>query len=245
MPLVSELSGLWRRSLIEWPDGRRDTTSKVLWLQGLGAFGDLRQPAGLTEFRHARRLADLSREDCERLCEQQAFAGDLTFDGEFFEWDRLIDFQPKGAFADVGSLAWDQDVLIETGRDVHYIEHWHRDRALKTDAPIADVQWKNKRTGVTAILVRSGTQLMYARDRNIALPKGCSSLSECLAQADGLAQAHALVDCEISLAAAVANHFLIYASTLPFRVGEVLEKPASDEWDVKKREGATAALDMH
>ena len=243
MPLLNELSGLWRRSLIEWPDGRRDTTSKVLWLQGLGAFGDLRQPAELTDFPRAQGLADLSREDCERLSEQQAFAGDLTSDGHFFEWNRIIDFQPAGPYADVGTLTWDNEVLIEQGRDVRYIEHWHRDDTLRTDAPIAATQWKNKRTGVAAMAVRSGAHLMYARDRSIALPKH-HHLSECLAQADGIAQVRALLNCEISLAIAVEKGFRIYASTLPFRIGETFQKPTSNEWDVKKREGASAALDV-
>jgi hypothetical protein len=41
------LTGLWRRSLIIWPDGRRDETTDVAWLQGERASIDLRQPAGL------------------------------------------------------------------------------------------------------------------------------------------------------------------------------------------------------
>jgi hypothetical protein len=243
MLLLNELSGLWRRSLIEWPDGRRDTTSKVLWLQGLGAFGDLRQPAQLAGLPHARGLTDLTRVDCERLSEQQGFAGDLTVVENFFEWNRIIDYQPAGPFADVGSLKWDREVLIEEGRDLPYVEHWHRDLAMTADAPIGAMQLKNKRTGVTAIVVRSGAHLMYARDRTITLPKR-GSLSECLAQADGIAQVHAMLDCEISLAAAVNADFRIYASTLPFRVGEIIHNLTSDEWAVQKREGPAAALDV-
>ena len=91
--------------------------------------------------------------------------------------------------------------------------------------------------------VRSGAHLMYARDRSIALPKH-HNLSECLAQADGIAQVRTLLDCEISLAVAVGKSFRIYASTLPFRVGENFQKPSSDEWDVKKREGASTALNV-
>ena len=258
MPRLNELRGLWRRSLIEWPDGRRDTTSKVLWLQGLGAFGDLRQPAHVADLPLARGWTELTRVDCERLSEQQGFAGDLTVDGNFFEWNRVIDYQPAGAIADVGSLKWDREVLIEEGRDVRYVEHWHRDIAVKTGAPIAGMQLKNKRTGVTAMLVRTGEQLMYARDRSVTLPKR-GSLSECLAQADGIAQVRAILDCEISFAVAVNSaavetaavetvavnaDFRIYASTLPFRVGEIFQKLASDEWDVLKREGPAAALDV-
>jgi hypothetical protein len=42
MPAVAELRGLWQRSLIVLPDGGRDATTEVRWLQGLLPF-----PTGL------------------------------------------------------------------------------------------------------------------------------------------------------------------------------------------------------
>ena len=49
-PSLETMPGLWRRSLIAWPDGRRDTTSFVNWLQGPGLYLDLRQPEGRPDF---------------------------------------------------------------------------------------------------------------------------------------------------------------------------------------------------
>src|SRR5271156_3755890 len=107
---VGDLKGLWRRSRIAWPDGRRDTTTQVLWLQGLSAFGDLRRPVPAPDFSHARSLNDLSRQDCSWLATQQGFAGYLTIVGRYFEWRRLIDYQPDSLRADAGSLRWEDGV---------------------------------------------------------------------------------------------------------------------------------------
>jgi hypothetical protein len=61
---TADLKGLWRRSLIVRPDGTRDTTSRVHWLQGAGAFIDLRQPQCLPHLAHLSALNDLSTSDC-------------------------------------------------------------------------------------------------------------------------------------------------------------------------------------
>src|SRR5450631_1431310 len=132
MPQIQDLIGLWQRSLVAWPDGRRDTTTCVRWLQGREMFVDLRQPTPLPGFPHALSINDLSMRDCACLATQQGFAGRLRFDGRHFEWARQIDFQPKSPIADAGSLEWQADVLVERGRDVDYIEHWHRDGAAAT-----------------------------------------------------------------------------------------------------------------
>jgi hypothetical protein len=241
---LANLTGLWRRSLLAYPDGRRDTTSKVQWLQGVGAFGDLRQAVHSVDFSHASSLADLSRLDCERLAEQQAFAGYLTFDGNYFEWNRLIDFQPASSHPDVGSLRWERDILIEQGRDIPYLEHWHRDADIQSKEPMSGAILRHANLGTAAVVVRVGELMMFARDRAITLPR-CSSLSECIAAADNVEHARAMLDCEISIAAATANGFCIYASTLPFRVGQLLQAHVNTrEWRVKKSEGDPVALGL-
>jgi hypothetical protein len=40
---LNDLPGVWRRSLLAWPDGTRDTTTTVLWVQGPTLYADLRQ----------------------------------------------------------------------------------------------------------------------------------------------------------------------------------------------------------
>jgi hypothetical protein len=239
MPQVADIRGLWRRSLIEWPDGRRDITSEVLWLQGISAFGDLRRPTPMADFSHAHRLSDLSRQDCAALAQQQGFAGHLTFDGRHFEWTRMIDFQPKSR-VDAGSLRWQSGVLIEEGRDADYIEHWHRD-AVAMPGPAAAAVLHNTILGIKAVFVRVGQYYIFARDRTIELPVECS-LAECVAAAPNLEQARALVDCEISFGSATSDGLRITASTLPYRVGKLLHLSLDHAWEILDGEGDLAAL---
>lgn len=219
---VTDLQGLWRRSMIAWPDGRRDTTTEVRWLQGLCAYADLRRPSPIADFSHVHSRADLSPEDCAWLARQQGFAGHFTFDGRHFEWARSIDIQPKAAYADAGTLEWDGPVLIERGRDVEYIEHWHRD-ALAGTEPAAAVVLREKAAGTLAQLLRVGESFMFARDRAVPLP-GHRTLGECVAAAGTVEHAQALVDCEISFGIVTLDGFRITASSLPYRIGSSLNQ---------------------
>jgi hypothetical protein len=57
-----------------WPNGRRDTTTWVNWLQGPSFYVDLRQPSGRPDFREATSLDQLSRPQIEWLATQEGFA---------------------------------------------------------------------------------------------------------------------------------------------------------------------------
>jgi len=100
VPEIAACAGLWRRSLLIDADGRHDTSTGVLWLQGITAYVDSR-----------------------------GFAGRLGQTGEVFEWRRDVDLEPPGEFPDAGSMHWDGDVLVETGVHENYVEHWVRDPA--------------------------------------------------------------------------------------------------------------------
>ena len=216
--IVTDLQGLWRRSLIAWPGRPSDTTTSVRWLQGPHAYIDLRQPTPLPDFSQVRSREDLTFEDCLWLARQEGFAGHLHFDGRHFEWVREIDFQPSAPTADAGSLHWEGDVLIETGRDADYIEYWHRDPAVATTpTSLAGVQ------DSPAVLLRVGPHFMYARDRAARLDKGYRTLVEYLQAAPDLQLARELIDCEISFGTVEESGLRIAASTLPYRVGALLE----------------------
>jgi hypothetical protein len=217
---VSELRGLWRRSLIAWPDGQCDTSTSVRWLQGLRAFIDLRQPAEVADFSRARSLGDLSMDQCAWLARQQGFAGHCTFDGGYFEWARSIDFQPRAPCDDAGSLCWQGGVLVETGRDVAYIEHWHRNTAPTLPAGAVALREANEKTA--AALLRVGPVFMFARDRAV-VPAARRTLGECVAGAPTLKDARELVDCEISFGDVQSAGFRITASSLPYRIGDALD----------------------
>jgi hypothetical protein len=215
---VFSLQGLWRRSLIAWPGRPSDTTTSVRWLQGPHAYIDLRQPAPLPDFSQVRSREDLTFEDCLWLARQEGFAGHLHFDGRHFEWVREIDFQPAASTADAGSLHWEGNVLIETGRDAAYSEHWHRDPAVATTpTSLAGVQ------DSPAVLLRVGPNFMYARDRAAPLDKGYRTLAEYLQAAPDLQLARELIDCEISFGTVTESGLRIAASTLPYRIGALLE----------------------
>jgi hypothetical protein len=219
---IGDLRGLWRRSLLRYADGSSDTTTRVHWLQGDDAFVDLRQPADLGDFPQAHCRDALSLQDCARLSRQQGFAGRLTFDGSHYEWIRRIDYQPKSPTADAGSLEWHGDLLIEDGRDIVYREHWHREGAAPgTATPCAALQLRAAGGATCAALLRVGPQFMYARDRADAAPGG-RSLAECVAGAASLAAARQLVDCEISFGRVSPGGWRISASTLPYRVGDIV-----------------------
>jgi hypothetical protein len=100
-PQVSQCRGLWRRTLLIDTDGSRDTTTQVLWLQGVSAFVDLRGPGA-------------------------GFAGRLSQRDDIFEWTRTIDLQPAGP-PDAGRMSWEGDTLVEVGVHADYIEHWQRE----------------------------------------------------------------------------------------------------------------------
>jgi hypothetical protein len=219
MPRVDELQGLWTRSLIQWPDGARDTTTQVRWLQGTSAYIDLRQPAPQPAIA-AAGLNQLAAEDCLLLAAQEGFAGRFAFDGAFFEWGREIDYQPQPLYSDAGSLWWDGDVLIEKGRDIDYIEHWHRDPA-RPAAPALALSLRCEATGVNARYLRVGALFMFARDRAVT-PPAQHHLTQCVAGAADVRAARALIDCEISFGHIAPAGDRITASTLPWRAGDRL-----------------------
>jgi hypothetical protein len=263
-PSLSEMPGMWRRSLIIHADGARDFTTQVRWLQATSLFVDLRQGAALPDFLPLRCLNDLRIEDCAQLAAQEGFAGRFGASGEYFEWQRWIDFQPRSLSADAGRLWWEEEMLIETGRDVPYVEHWMRDPTVVT-RPLAAIHLREVESGVAALAVQVGTVFMFARDRRVALSAG-SSLAECIAGAASLAAARALLDCEISLGsagtgAAMSGNSgnLILASTHPWRVSERWQlscadslvhtvdidpagNPVGRRWEVVDAEGDPAAV---
>jgi hypothetical protein len=90
--LMTECSGLWRRTLLIAADGSRDTGTEVAWLQGSTGYVDTR-----------------------------GFAGRLSQHGDVFEWQRLIDIEPPGPFPDAGQMHWEEGTLIEVGVHENYV----------------------------------------------------------------------------------------------------------------------------
>ncbi|MFT3732925.1 MAG: hypothetical protein QM780_16145 [Hyphomicrobium sp.] len=210
---IKDTLGLWERSLIAWPDGRQDTTTYVAWMQGPNLFADLRQPPNAPSFDGVLCLNDLEPAHLDWLAGQEGFAGRFVVAGDAFEWQRIIDFQCPSDAADAGYLAFSEGVLVERGRDIPYIEHWHQ--TAQRFSPHFAIRMKDQH-GIEGFLVRIGDIFMYVRNRAETLPHG-GSLAELVAK-HSLAEARALLDCEISLGRIHGASWSIGRSSLPFRV---------------------------
>lgn len=220
MPEKSQLAGLWRRSLIVWPDGRRDTTTTAVWLQGSGLYADLRQPAERPGFEDVACLRELRPGHLAWLAGQEGFAGRLHCTDACFEWQRYIDYQPPASLPDAGYLVFEGAVLVEHGRDAPYVEHWHQDEP--TEPPLAAARLLDSKTGRCGILVRAGSSFMYARERAAELHAG-GALADCVLAAPTLREAQDAVDCEVSFGTVEGADWLIRRSSLPFREGDRLD----------------------
>ena len=189
------------------------------WLQGPGLYLDLRQPEGRPDFSSQTSLSALAPETMMWLAAQEGFAGELVEEGGFFEWRRDIDFQPKAIYSDVGRLWNEGDVMVEEGRDIPYIEHWHREPIGET--PLWAARLEDRETGQKGAIARMGSLFMIARERYCDTPAGLS-LAKCVAGATDMARAQEFLDCEISQGAVTSTGWFIQRSSLPFREGKAI-----------------------
>lgn len=210
---LDQLGGLWRRSLIRLPDGTEDRTTEVHWLQGPSRYADLRQPAGRPSFAGVTCLRDCGPDHLAWMARQEGFAGRLVAAGDYFEWEREIDFQPPSSTPDAGRLWLEDGMMKEEGRDSPYLEHWHLSLGGQ---PSAAWNLVEEAIGVAGALIVVGATFMFARARKTLLPRG-ACLSDLLAETADATVVQDLFDCEIALGAVENGRFLIQRSTLPFR----------------------------
>jgi hypothetical protein len=256
---IADILGVWRRSLIRWPDGKTDATTAVRWMQTPSLFVDLRQPANRPSFDGVNCLRDLGRSQIEWMARQEGFAGEVLWDGRHIEWQRQFDIQPKSAIPDVGKLWFDGDVMLEEGRDIAYLEHWHR--AVIAPHPCAGIALREATTGQAGMLVRAGNLFMYARARLNGLPP-LSDLRELIHAAPTIGDMQDLVDCEISFGSVGADGWRIEHSSLPFKEHRCLRplsehrgtvlctqdldgdgKAVERQWNVVRQEGGFVVME--
>jgi hypothetical protein len=139
--------GAWRRTDLT-VGGLPKDDADVLWLQGAAWYADVRIP-------HQDHGGPV-----------EAFAGTAHWADPHFTWAHDLDW--LGSFPeDVGHLAWDGDVLVETGSfDVDgeqqpYAERWVRDAGTDTGPRLVAVTVGEPgivaiRVGSEAIVVASG-----------------------------------------------------------------------------------------
>ena len=57
------------------------------------------------------------------MARQEGFIGHLDVADSTGHWHRSFDFQPANGVADRGSLRFEDDVLVERGVELPYVEH--------------------------------------------------------------------------------------------------------------------------
>jgi hypothetical protein len=251
VPPDTRLTGLWRRSLLLTPGGDADTTTDVRWLQAGELYVDLRLPAS-TATPDARCLRDLDRAGACALAQVEGFAGRLLADGPWARWERLVDLQPPSATPDEGRLVAENGHVVETGRHVGYVEHWHRTPGHS--GPVAGLLLRETSTRAIGVLVRVGRNFAWARGRARPLPPG-GRLADHVAAARTIRDVQDLLDTEVAVGRIDRSGAVRTGSNLPWRVGApfrfgtnstrlVTEDvgpdggPVRREWEVLAREGA-------
>lgn len=223
-PVPSEYVGLWRRERLARPDGWRDVTTEVYWLQSHGLFVDLRIPQPRPDFRGCAGLENLPPELAAWLPRQQGFAGRLTVDDGVCHWHRELDYQPPGEFEDIGRAEFISDALmLESGILADYTEVWRK--AVPNGSGALAMRAEKTPGGRVGILVAVGDYFMYAVDRPQALSRESG-------HADWTA---AELECEIGFGRVRPGMpWRIERCSLPFREGGVL----LDGFDTRPEQGA-------
>ncbi|WP_232091685.1 hypothetical protein [Acetobacter aceti] len=141
----------------------------------------------------------------------------------------MVDYQPVQSLPDVGFLHWQNATLIETGKDLPYTEHWHREKGFTSSIPL-HLQLEDRANGCQAVFLMVGRDFMFARNRTIPMPAGMT-LHEAVSQASNEEHARQLVDCEISFGkiAKAGGPLIIHNSTLPWKTGTLFQFDLSGE----------------
>jgi hypothetical protein len=229
---LASLTGVWKRRSIAWPDGRKDTSTSVYWLQGARHYADLRIPANRPSFDGTDSLASCSTEQKQWLARQEGFAGVLRPVEGAWQWVRELDYQPSSGKRDIGELTYSDDacsVMLEEGVDEPYTEVWERlDPAESTKGQALVLRLQSQAAGYEprargGCLIVVGEHFLLAIDHRDPLPPA-SSLSRLANATTTDTNAVRWLDMEIShgICDGRMNQWRITDSTLPWREGQPL-----------------------
>jgi hypothetical protein len=188
-----------------------------------------------------RCLRDLSLDQTLALAAMEGFAGMLVADGPWARWMRLVDLQPPAPTLDEGRLVEHADRVVETGRDGSYEEHWHR--SADTNSPVAGMLLSEPTTGVTAIVVRVGDDVGWARGRALPLADD-ESLTDHIAGAATVTAAQDLLDTEVAIGRVGRGGVVLTGSNLPWRIGSLLDVMVAGD-DVRTTDVAPDGIAVH
>jgi|HubBroStandDraft_1064217.scaffolds.fasta_scaffold00150_25 hypothetical protein len=228
-----EVTGLWRRQAMIHPDGRRDTTTQVLWLQTRHLFADLRVPADRPSVPGATGFADYDAESLPRLARMQGFAGTLEVTGDICRWHRELDFQPPGGPPDEAKFRIEGETLVETGIHAAYEEIW--ERQTPPGADLASFRLLPAKPGPRGVLVLAGDHFIAVEERRPKLPEA-ASLASLLARDPDRRRASDLLGLLIAagrLGPAGGTGWQIELATFPWLEGRTLA-PGGSRFDPVK-----------
>ncbi len=163
--------GVWQRRRLSTADGLVDTRSTVLGLQTPRLHADLRLPAAGAAA-SATCLEACSHEQLLALAGQQGFAGLTRVEDDLCCWQRLMDYQPCTANADIGLMRFESsERLIEDALDDSYREIWER---LPESLGPTWGQWLRPADGSArqACLLVAGDCFFFAAERAAGLRRG-------------------------------------------------------------------------
>jgi hypothetical protein len=222
---LKDLVGVWRRRSIQTDNGHKDTTTQVFWLQTHSCFGDIRIPLNRPLCSEHHSVYELSALEAIALSSQQGFGGITHVEGSTCQWHRHIDYQPPNGSRDIGLLAWEQNILIETGVEATYREEWERvdDGSTGCCALVLEPNQSSPAASWQGCFVSVGDYFVYILDRRTALSKAESLKFLLESTQDGTHQ-QGYLNCEISFGRRSAGQrpWEIELSTLPWREGKSL-----------------------
>lgn len=207
-PVPESYLGVWQRTLLTTTAGKRDTSTRVYWLQTARLFADLRIPLP-------------SPASVAERAQQAGFAGVTEVVGERCQWHRVIDFRPATGEADIGRMRFENtDCLLEDGLDGSYHEVWER---LPESVGRNWGLWLRAADGRQGCLLLAGDCFLFAA----GLPRTAPAGAELAALA---AQDPDWLDFELSFGRHQGGlaPWRIELSTLPGRIGAALLPAAAD-----------------
>lgn len=214
--------GIWQRSLLETAL-LRDTDTTVFWLQSAYWHADIRIPPGMPDFSNVRALADCDPVQLAWLARQQGFAGrtelSITETAEVCQWHRRLDFHPSTGIADIGDMQFEAELLLETGLDGAYLEHWNRLPDSSDGFAVLQLLAPDDHSAAPAqVLFIAGDYVMHVKGRSIDWPEASTHAARLAL----LAASKALLDFEISFGRRTLNGWTTLHSTLPWLIGSTV-----------------------
>jgi hypothetical protein len=222
--------GCWRRAWIEFADGTIDNTTTVIWLQTISSMADVRIPVDHRGLETRTGLEDCSIDDLYALATSDASSGftecgPLTVDPDgvrsaIASWHTRghgVNFQPVSAFPEPGLMTWSHDgsVMLESAPSGAYTEEWRLVPGSRDPLTVATLG--------SSIVYRAGDIAVLVRDRVVPVPRQ-ARLPDLLDEHVGdRATLEGLLDCEFSVAQRDDSRWTVFASTLPWKQGTVID----------------------